>query len=440
MNEEKITNTLPTEEKSPNTTEMAVIRKKKKDRRYLMNVIIILLITFGYTTYSLWGDADKVIKVFQDNNADYRYLIVIALLIAAKYFIEGIILFIFARLYTNTYKVHRGIATGLVGQFYSDITPSSSGGHFFQVATFSKQGVPPAIAASILVMHFILYQIVLVIFGVVAILTDLNTFIDSGTVQIFSFNFPVWVITIIGFVMNLLTLLFLFLLSYSKKAHDLFINKGIDFLAKLRIVKKPEERKEKLRISTENFRVELRRLNANVPASIIIMVLFVLKLIVYYSVAYFVALMLDPSMAGNLSYISTVAKASFVSMTTGFIPTPGAAGFSEYFFELIFKPAFSAHANPSVFTKAVQIVWRFSTFYTNLIIGGLVAAFYRSSMENFIEESGETKTIQQIQAATMEERRATSVTMYQTSQLSIKEIQRRLTPKKKRKNEDEGEE
>lgn len=420
------------EEKLNTTQNLKVVRQKKNDRKYVINIVVILAITFGYTIFSLWGDFNSVVSVFASSQPDYRMLAIIAVLIAAKFLIEGLVLYIFARLYTPTYKYHRGVANSLVGQFYSDITPSSSGGQFFQVKTFASQGVPVSIAASILVMHFILFQIVLVLFGGFSILLNLKEFARLAPVAFLDLQIPVSVLSLIGFIINFLTIVGLFLLSYSKKAHHFFINKGVDILSGLRIVKNPEARKEKLLISTENFRVELRRLSSNFPAAVLIMLLFLLKFIVSYSITYFVGLMLNPNLYGVISFWETVTKTSFLSMITGFIPIPGAAGFAEYFFEVIFTPVFGS----SSFTKAVQIVWRASTFYTNLLVGGLVTAFYRSSMAEIVDESGTVKTFDEVKSVTFEERRETSVTMYQTSQLSIKEIQRRLSPKRKRKDED----
>ncbi len=425
------------EEKQHTTGTLKVVKQQKSDRKHLINIIVILLITFTYTIFSLWNDLPAVMSVFSGSMAttpDYRILLIIAALIVGRFLVEGLILFIFARLYTTTYRFHRGVANGLVGQFYNDITPSSTGGQFAQVKTFAKQGVPLSIGASIMVMHFILFQIILVLFGGFSILLNLDEFARLAPITIFDVKFPVWVLSLIGFVINLITIVGLFLLSYSKKAHNFFINKGVDILAKLRIVKKPEQRKEKLYISTENFRVELRRLSSNFPASILILLLILVKFILTYAVTYFVAIMLNPELYETINFLETITKSNFLAMIVGYIPIPGAAGFAEYFFEVIFAPVF---LNDGAFTKAVQIVWRTSTFYTNLLVGGLVTAFYRSSMEEVVDESGVVQTYDQVKTATFAERDRSSATLYQTSQLSIREIQRRLTPKKKRKKDEE---
>ena len=184
-------------------------------------------------------------------------------------------------------------------------------------------------------------------------------------------------------------------------------------------------------LSTENFRIELRRLQSNIPASLLIMFLFVVRFFLLYSIPYFVIVMLDPSFTTQPIYLQTVVSNSFLQMVTGLFPLPGAAGFTEYFFERLFLPILGGSDNIA-FVKAVQIVWRLSTFYVGLISGGLVAAFYRSSMERTLEEE-QQQTFADLQTATLAIRTVTSDTAYTTSSLSVTEIKRKLEASKSRR-------
>ncbi len=413
------------------TQTLKVIKKRKKDIRNLLNLLLILAITIGYSVYSLWNDLPDFISAFSNPNVDYRIAIIIALLVLAKFAIEGLVLFIFARLYTHSYKYHRGLANAMVGEFYSSLKASGSGGQFAQVKTYTKQGVPVTVSASILVMRFILYKIVLVLFGAFTIGTNFRTFITMPPLVIGSLSIPIWGISLFGFGLDVFYISIMFLLSYSKKAHNFFIEKGVNLLAKIKLIKNPEERKENLFVATENFRIELQRLSANLPATFLIVSLLILKLVVTYSISYFVALMLNPSLMGTLSYFTAFSNSAFHAMIVRAIPIPGGAGISEIFFETIFKPLLNGDV---ILTKAVQTTWRFVTFYLSLLAGGIVTAFYRSSMEEFVDEKGNEQTYIEVQHATMEERRQTSITLFQTSQLSIKEIKRQLRGDKKKGN------
>ena len=185
------------EEKVSTTQDLKVQKQTKRDRRYLINIIVILLITFGYTTYSLWNELSAVINVFRGTEADYRMIIIIIVLIALKFFIEGIILFIFARLYTPTYKIHRGVANAFIGQFYNDITPSATGGQFAG-KNFAQQGVPVSIE-----LHYgdALYFVsnCACCFGGLLILLNLGEFARLGSVSILNLIFQCGFLLHLGF-------------------------------------------------------------------------------------------------------------------------------------------------------------------------------------------------------------------------------------------------
>lgn len=407
---------------------------KKKKKSNLFNLFIILTITICYSIISLWGDFNSVIAALKSPSANYNYFIVLFLILTLYFLVDGLILFIFARLYTASYKYHRGLATSLIGQFYASITPSSSGRQFSQVVTFKKQGVTVSSAASVMVMYYIIYQIVLILFGVFSMIYNFESFfLNNATIGFLTFQIPIWVFAILGFGVSASIVIILFLASFSKKFHSFIINNVIGLLSKIKIVKKPEEKKKSLLVTTENFRIELRRLSSNIPVTILIMILFIVKFLLYYSITYFVALMLDPSLSGFKVYLETMTRSSFHQMVVGIIPIPGGAGISEYLFEIMFIPIYDGFSltNVVAFVKAVQLIWRTFTFYISLLIGGFVAALYKSSMEEVIVEEGtEMSTFADVQVSTYAERKVSSDTAYATSQLSVTEIKRKMKRKK----------
>ena len=136
--------------------------------------------------------------------------------------------------------------------------------------------------------------------------------------------------------------------------------------------------------------------------------------------------MLDPSQASFPTYIMSLTRTSILQMIIGVIPIPGGAGITEYLYEVLFLPVFG----DPILTKAIQLVWRTVTFYSGLLVGGFVAALYRSSMQDLVDETGQVKTFSDLQMETFAERKISSDTAYETSKLSLKEIQRRLTKDK----------
>lgn len=407
--------------------EESTIKKKKgknKTTRYLLNLVLILVLTVGYSTFTLWNTFGEVLAALQSPQANYNYAIIIVLLLIGFYFFDGVILFFFARLYTRTYKLHRGIANAFIGQFYANVTPSGSGRQFAQVVTYNKQGVNVSAGASIVVMYYILYQIVLIIFGLISVLFNIRMFIESPPLNLLGLNVPLWLFAVAGLFISGSIIFFMLVVSLSRKLHAFFIEKGINLLAKIKLIRNPEQRKKKLIISTENFRIELRRLSSNIPATIAILVLFIFKFICLYSTSYVVGVMLDPTLATPSIYFASLTRTSFLQMVIGIVPIPGGAGVTEYLYEVMFLPIFN---NEIGLTRAIQIIWRFATFYSGLIVGGFVSALYRSSMEDLIDPStGKVKTFTDLQVETFAERKISSDTAYETSKLSLREIKARL--------------
>jgi hypothetical protein len=100
---------------------------------------------------------------------------------------------------------------------------------------------------------------------------------------------------------------------------------------------------------------------------------------------------------------------------------PGSAGVSELFFSHLFQSLFGSYAA----TLAPQLIWRSTTFYLSLLIGGLASAFYRSAPQedNF---KSDRRTFFELQRSTYAIRKLSSDTMWETAQLSRKDMEKRI--------------
>ncbi|NLN80900.1 MAG: flippase-like domain-containing protein, partial [Erysipelotrichia bacterium] len=433
-----------------NKEEINLEKKKSGRRRYVLYLTLVIVITVLAIFLSLKDNFNETIHALK--TSDWRYLVLIVVLVSFSYLIDGLIIFVFARLYTRRYHYYQGLATSMVGAFFNSVTPSASGGQIMQVYTMRKQNVEPSNGASIMVMSFILYQIVLVILGIIAVavksdlLFSMEPFnLDLGFLTIK--NIPINVLTIIGFVLNLSVILLLFLMSYSHRFHNFIMHFGIGLGSRLKLIKKPEEIRESLRIQVENFKIELRRLQSNIPVTLLIMLLFAISLISKYSIPWISGVALNAYNETTLGAITfkgfwdSVFLSSYHQMVTGLMPLPGSAGVSEYFFIIIFNNFYNTQVN----TVAAQIIWRAATFHLIVLTAGLVTAFYRASPKEHIELA-DRKTFINLQMQTYEERKRSADTLYETARLSRKEIQEKLrglskflTPKKTKIEDEENE-
>jgi len=408
---------------------------KKSKRKYLICLAIILIATVASFMFSLWGQFSEVMGALTSANV-WMVLAMIGL-VFLTYFIDALVIKIFARLYTRKYSMANGLATSLTGQFFSDITPGASGGQVMQAYTLRNQGIPVSSAASIFVMSFILYQVALLLFDVGALIVEFDVVKNITTVRISSaLEIPLWPIILFGFAINLIVTGTIYLLSYSKVFHHFVLHTCINFLGKLKIIKNPEKAQENLRVSVENYKIELKRLHSNIPVTVCIVFLYLLLLFIRDSIPYFSGLALNAYQDNTFSFEKMVDASflgAFHQMITGLLPLPGSAGVSEYFFEILFYnfygPTVDELGNTlrsaSVNVASAQILWRVITFHLMFLISGIFVACYRNKpKEEFTNAS--RKTFVTLQISTLDERRLSADTMYETSKLSRKEIQKRL--------------
>jgi uncharacterized protein (TIRG00374 family) len=398
-------------------------QKSNASKKYKINLLIIFLVAVGFTLFTLLTDdnLNSVISAFSQANLWMIGFILLVLFI--NIFIEGIILFILARLYTTRYSLRKSINNYFIGVFFSHITPSGTGGQFAQAYAFSKQGIEIANAASILVMHFLLLQIAQIIFGIIALLFRLEKFLAiTETVNLFGASIPIIYLSLLGFAVNFFVIFFILALAKSKFLHETIINGFVALFGKLKIIKNPDKVRSNLQVQIENFRVESKRLQSNTPVTVVLVVLFFLRLTLLYSIPYLSAMALPSIDLSQTNIFDGIFMTAYLNVIIYFAPLPGSVGFSEFFFSFLFQSLFGNYAQ----TIAPQLIWRGVTFYLTLIIGAIsVIAFRISNKDSKIIQGG--NAFVELQKSTIEIRRQTSEVMFSTGDMSTINIQKRFS-------------
>lgn len=453
-NEEVVNNNIEKQEE-PNKDD-----KKKKNRlKYFLNISIVLIVTVIAIILSLWGHADEVFE--QLSKCKWEYLLAIFGIMLGCVCIRSFVFMCFARLYTKKYHFHQALAVDQIGVFYNAVTPGSSGGQVFQAYTYKKQGIQISSAVSILAMYSIVFQSVLILYGMISFIVKYDFINSLGSIPFeiagWKFSLPIWPLTIIGFILNISVILLVLLMGYWHRFHNFIMGPCISFLSKIQLVKNPDKKRESLRIQVENFKIELRRLFTNIPFTILVSVSFFAYFTLKFSIPYFCGLALG-NQSQYASFWDSVFLSNYHQMVTGLIPIPGSAGASEYFFTQLFVNAknpdkgffyIKAFGDTSESLKSSQalcsaalLVWRTITFTIPLIFAGFVTAFYRGSPKEQPVQVGyasNRETFVSLQKETYYQRREELDTLINTTRLSREAIYNRLkTLGKKKKKKDKN--
>jgi len=392
-------------------------------KKYKINLLIIFLVAIGFTLFTLFTDDNLNAVITAFSQANVWMIVVILFVMFLNILIEGVILFILARLYTTRYNLKKSINNYFIGIFFSHITPSGTGGQFVQAYVFSKQGIEIANAASILVMHFLLSQIAQVVFGLLALLLRLDKFLSiTQTVNLLGASIPILYLSLVGFAINFLIIFFILALAKSRFLHKTIVNGLVALLGKLKLIKNPDKVKSNLQVQIENFRIESKRLQSNTPVTVVLLILFFIRMTLSYSIPYLSAMALPSIDLSQTNIFDGIFMTAYLNVIIYFAPLPGSVGFSEFFFSYLFQSLFGGYAQ----TIAPQLIWRGVTFYLTLIIGAIsVVAFRMGNKDAKIVQGGDAFV--ELQKSTIEIRRQTSEVMFSTGEMSTGNIQKKFS-------------
>ncbi len=372
----------------------------KQTKKYILNISIMVIVTAIAMFFIFKDNPKEVIQNLQ--NCNLLFLGIALLIMLGFYLVEGLILTVLARMYKRDYPYYKGCLNCMIGAFFSGITPSNSGGQFVQAYTFSKQGIKITNAASILLMHFIVYQIVSVIFSAGILIfkfEELRSF--TSDINIFGFKFEILSLAVIGFAINTLMILGLLFAAFSKKLHSFITTTGVSIMYKLHLCKNKEQKSIELNAKFESFRIELKRLMQNANVLIVTVLLFLIKMILYNVIPFFIALSLGVGFSSENTFMNIVNCTSmslFSTTITAMVPIPGASGGAELVFKMLFNNFFVADSSK---INAIILIWRSVTYYIGLLIGFVVFLLYHESPK---KESlhGNEKTLLQLRIVALD--------------------------------------
>lgn len=327
---------------------MELIKSIKK------NTIFLLLITIVILFFVLKDDFNNIITTL--SRMDYKFII-----IAIIFWLLSIILKGYVNYKTVNNKkqisLKEAIKHNVITQFFNGITPFSSGGQPMEIYMLTEHGISGAKATTITIQNFIFYQVALVLYGLLAVTYN-------AIFHIFPKVPLLGKLTLIGFLINTLVAIALFVITFSPKFTKKVTNIIIKLLVKLKMIKDEKKTAEKWNLKLEEFHSSAKVLRKRKLLFIEGVIINLISLTCLYIVPLFIVYSLHNYTSLNIA--DTLTSSAYVLIIGAFVPIPGASGGIEYGF-LKFFGNFITGTNLS----AILIIWRFITYYLGLIIGAL---------------------------------------------------------------------
>lgn len=271
------------------------------------------------------------------------------------FFFEGGIIRLLMRSQNIPMTVGASMKIGLIGIYYSYITPSSTGGQPMQAAYLRRDNIPVGLSTAVLIMKFFCFQCAFVLCSVLSFLFMYD--------KIARENPGIMLFIIVGLIINGASILFFGSMFFRP------VLGAVCRFAKWLAGKFPKlstrfhamETIDRFETDFDSYTDDFKEKKKSVIWGILLSVpQFVLQM----SVLYFVFRSFGYQEPG---YLEIFAMQSLLQVSVSFMPMPGASGAQEIGFSSFLKNYF---VNNDLY--AAVMVWRFFTYYLVVIAGALL--------------------------------------------------------------------
>lgn len=319
------------------------------------NVIVLALVTCLVLYFSLKDNFNTIIN--EIINVNIFWLIISFLLALSFWFFKAIATTRIANIFEKDYSIKQGMRLVLETNFFHAITPFAVGGQPYEIYSLKKSKLKITEATNVSIVNFIVYQIALVLLGIIAIVYNHHFVLLKE-------NDLLKNLVVVGFLVNFIVIVALFLLTCTKKINKILMKFIIKVLNKIHLVKNKDEK-------IKQFNEYLNEFHQGAKILLHDKKLFIKLIFVHFIgliSSYLIPLTLAYAM-GISSYtgIEAIVLSSYVMLIGAFVPIPGGTGGLEYGF-MTFYGSFIKGSK----LNAIMLLWRFITYYFAMILGAIL--------------------------------------------------------------------
>lgn len=330
------------------------MQEKKKIPWGLLYVLLTLavLLVFGLANRELAGMFTVIA------NLSLGFIALAVLMTFVFLVMEGEII----RLLLNCQGERVGFWTtvkiGLIGIYYSYITPSSTGGQPAQVLYLLREKVSAGSSAAVLFVKFFAYQTAFVLCTILS-LFRMYPRLKAESPELIP-------LVIVGIFVNGLWIAAIPLLFCAPVLHGMS-NALVWLLSKCRFLKKRAVYMEKVRGFESDFADYTLRFRSKLRYVLLAVLLSVPQAVLQMSVLFVVF----RAFSSDVPYLELLCMQFMLQASVCFVPLPGASGAQELGFSMFFRDYFPS--GERLYTAV--LVWRFFTYYIIVLLGALLVVF-----------------------------------------------------------------
>lgn len=335
---------------------MTILVIKMPNKKKRIRSILFLIVVFSLTVYYIFKDKDIGDILSAAADADLLYLLPGVVCVVLFILGESVIIYYMMRTLGTRIKPLHCALYSFVGFFYSCITPSASGGQPMQIYYMKKDRLPIPVSTLVLMIVTITYKSVLVATGLLALI------FGRGMLKGY-FGDLLWVFYL-GLFLNVVCVAAMFVLAFAPGFAKKLMIGGMQLLEKLHLLKKKEERLQKLHDSMDQYHAAAEFWGDHKLVISNVFMITVVQRFLLFSVTYWVYRSLG--LTGYGFWTITLLQ-SFISVSVDMLPLPGGMGISETLYIQIFEKVFGGLLLPSM------LLSRGISYYGQMLISAVMS-------------------------------------------------------------------
>lgn len=341
-------------QRGPNSvTDSSQMNAKKKILWSVIFVVIAVMSIWAVTSQS----ADFSLADFGSflSQLDPWWLTAAVAAMLAYVVFEAVSIMLIARSFGYKQPLRKGIIYSTSDIYFSAITPSASGGQPASAYFMMRDGISGSVTTVTLLLNLIMYTFAILALGIICFILKPSLFLGFSTLS--------QVLIVVGCVCQVgMALIFIILLRKSSLLYKLG-DLGLRFLAKIKIIKRLDERREGLRKYIASYDESVAQLKGKGGVMIGAFLLNFLQRASLVAVTVFVYL----AASGTVEHALDVwVSESMVILGSNTVPIPGAMGVKDY----LLLDAFDAIGLGDIATN-LELLSRAVSFYFCVILCGI---------------------------------------------------------------------
>ncbi|MFA5576822.1 MAG: lysylphosphatidylglycerol synthase transmembrane domain-containing protein [Tissierellaceae bacterium] len=303
-----------------------------------MKKTLNFVILAGLLGLTLWifinnNDFDNFAELV--GSAKTIFLLIAILCMILYWFFEAYILYRMKKTLNIMSSYASSLKLCMIGQYYSAITPFSTGGQPVQIYSMINDGVPMGKASSLLANRFLIHQFVVTFYALFMLIIRFNMLYNDLKLAL-----P---FVVVGYIINITILLLIIGFLFNERFIRKILYKTLDLLYRFKFVKNIDRARNKVDTTLMDYRTSVEEIKRDKKTAIELVLISIIQLTISFSITFFVSLALNFERG---HFLDIIAIQSLHYMAVSFIPTPGTAGAAEGGFYVLFRVVFPKKIYP----------------------------------------------------------------------------------------------